>query len=160
MAETWCIWFRLVESEGSKKSPVDKVTIRSTADVADFRKAVKAKCPNTLKGIDAFNLKVFFNAETLKANSAMEEDAPITGMTKQANKLASVDAEELVAYETYNAALHRAKQKEEDLNHPPLEVDLLLGGLKTSSANPLIVLVPNLPAPSAIPSGMYIFIVI
>lgn len=58
------VWFLLVDSatgQPYKGTTADKVAVSSTADVADFRDAVKAKYSNKLSSVDAGELLVYEN---------------------------------------------------------------------------------------------------
>ena len=61
------IWFQLLDSatgEPYKKTTADKVSVSFSADVADFRDAVKAKHSNKLSTFDAADLLVYKNKAT------------------------------------------------------------------------------------------------
>ena len=58
------VWFQLYHSatgEPYKKTTADKVAVFSSADVADFREAVKTKHSNKLSSFDAADLLVYQN---------------------------------------------------------------------------------------------------
>ncbi|KAI8891671.1 hypothetical protein BC833DRAFT_454794, partial [Globomyces pollinis-pini] len=73
------VWFLLVESDTGlpyKGTSADKVAVSSPADVADFRKAVKAEYnePNYLRDIPSSALLVYKNKYSFdKRNTAVEE---------------------------------------------------------------------------------------
>jgi hypothetical protein len=73
-----------VQADGRpfRNSTADKVTIPSTSDVADFRKAVKAENPNKLSFIDASDLKVYKNMAELRGKP-IEEDAAMNGLGEE-----------------------------------------------------------------------------
>ena len=89
------VWFRLLDSttgQSYKGTTADKVAVSSTADVADFRDAVKAKYdkPNYLKDIpsgallvyknkDAFDKRNYVNEEK---EEPLEEDSLLDGLGK------------------------------------------------------------------------------
>ena len=72
------IWFLLLDSstgEPYKGTSAEKVSVSSSADVADFRDAVQAKNSSILTGIDASQLLVFKNkADFDKRNAAIDEE--------------------------------------------------------------------------------------
>ena len=58
------VWFQLLDSaagEPYKRTSADKVSVSSSADVADFRKAVCLKHSNKLTGIASSQLIVYKN---------------------------------------------------------------------------------------------------
>ena len=71
------VWFQLLDSatgQPYKGTSADKVAVSSTADVADFRDAVKAKFSNKLSSFDAADLVVYKNKAAFdKRNSAIDE---------------------------------------------------------------------------------------
>jgi hypothetical protein len=71
------IWFHLYDSANGlpyKGTTADYVSIPSSADIAQFRKAVKADCSNTLSSIDANKLLVFQNKHSFdKRDAAVEK---------------------------------------------------------------------------------------
>ena len=73
------VWFRLLDTTTGqyyKGTTADKVAVSSTADVADFRDAVKAKYdkPNYLKDIPSGALLVYKNKDAFdKRNYANQE---------------------------------------------------------------------------------------
>jgi hypothetical protein len=61
------IWFHLYDSVNGlpyKGTTADYVSLPSSADIAQFRKAVKAECSNKLSSIDANDLLVFQNKQS------------------------------------------------------------------------------------------------
>ncbi|KAJ3214469.1 hypothetical protein HDU67_001654 [Dinochytrium kinnereticum] len=71
------VWFLLVDSASGlpyKGTTADKVSVASSADVADFRKAIKAKNSNMLSSVDADELLVYKNKSSFdKRNAAVDE---------------------------------------------------------------------------------------
>ena len=70
------VWFQLLDSasgEPYKQTTADKVSVSSSADVADFRDAVKAKHSNKLSTFDAADLLVYKN----KAAFVDEKEKPL-----------------------------------------------------------------------------------
>jgi hypothetical protein len=71
------VWFLLLESATGKPykgTSADKVAVSSPADVADFRKAVKAEHSNKLSSFDAADLLVYQNKAAFdKRNAAVDE---------------------------------------------------------------------------------------
>ncbi len=71
------VWFLLLDAatgEPYKGTTADKVALSSTADVADFRDAVKAKFSNKLSSVDAGELHVYKNKAAFdKRNAAVDE---------------------------------------------------------------------------------------
>ena len=72
------IWFLLVDSangEPYKGTSAAKVSVSSSADVDDFRDAVKAKHSNSLSSVDAGALKVYKNKAAFdKRNASLDEE--------------------------------------------------------------------------------------
>jgi len=67
------VWFLLLDSatgEPYKKTTADKVAVASSADVADFRDAVKAKYSNKLSSVDAGELLVYKNKAAFEKRNA------------------------------------------------------------------------------------------
>jgi hypothetical protein len=75
------VWFLLLDSATGlpyKGTGADKVAVYSSADVADFRKAVKAEHSNKLSSVDAADLLVYknkaaFNNRNTTVDEGMEE---------------------------------------------------------------------------------------
>ena len=74
------IWYLLVDTSGNafKNATADKVSVPSDADIADFRKAVKAENVNKLAGVAA-QLKVFKNKDAL-SSEPLDEETPVSGI--------------------------------------------------------------------------------
>ena len=72
------VWFLLLDSatgEPYKETSADKVSVSSSADVADFREAVHLKNSSILTGIDSSQLVVFKNKTAFdKRNAAIDEE--------------------------------------------------------------------------------------
>ena len=83
-------WFLLVDAadgQSYKGTSADKVSVLSSADVADFRHAVKAENSNKLSSIDAADLLVFKNKAAFDKRNAddgkeepLEEDSLVYGL--------------------------------------------------------------------------------
>ena len=75
------IWFLLLDSatgEPYKRTTADKVSVSSSADVADFRDAVKVKHSNKLSSVDASQLLVYKNKASFdKRNSQNGKEEPL-----------------------------------------------------------------------------------
>ena len=75
------IWYLLLDSttgQPYKGTTADKVFLSSQADVADFRKAVKAENSHKLSSIDAADLLVYKNKTSFdKRNSDNEKEEPL-----------------------------------------------------------------------------------
>jgi hypothetical protein len=90
-SESLLIWFKLIDSTTEKpfkETRADKVSVSSSADVVDFRKAVKAEYdqPGYLKDIPSGALLVYKNMAAFRVKEfLLEEDAPVFGLgtTKQ-----------------------------------------------------------------------------
>ena len=70
------IWFHLYDYETGKPykgTTADCVSIPPSAVIAQFRKAVKAECSNTLSSIDANKLLVFQNKQSFEKRDAAVE---------------------------------------------------------------------------------------
>jgi len=71
------IWYHLYDSKTGMpymRTSADKVSVPSSADVADFRDAVKAKNADShLKGIAASDLLVFKNKAAFDKRNALED---------------------------------------------------------------------------------------
>lgn len=61
MSSPESVWVLLVDSSGApyKATSASKVSVPSSADVDDFRKAVKAVHANKLSSVDAADLRVY-----------------------------------------------------------------------------------------------------
>ena len=73
------VWVKLLDSDGKpyKNTSADKVSVESSADVADFRDAVKAKHSNKLSLVDAADLLVYKNKND---KSALISSHPLVGL--------------------------------------------------------------------------------
>jgi len=70
------IWYHLYDSKTGKPymgTSADKISVPSSADIADFRDAVKAKNPNKLSSVDAADLLVFKNKAAFDKRDALDE---------------------------------------------------------------------------------------
>ena len=86
------VWFLLLDAatgEPYKGTTADKVALSSTADVADFRDAVKTKHSNKLSSFDAADLLVYKNKTAFDKRNAdadeekvepLEEDSVLDGL--------------------------------------------------------------------------------
>jgi hypothetical protein len=71
------VWFLLFDSATGQLvegTTADKVSVASPADVADFRKAVKAECFNKLSSVDAADLLVYQNKDAFEKRNAAVDD--------------------------------------------------------------------------------------
>ena len=67
------VWFQLADSAtGKNPSSADKVTISSSADIADFRDAVKAENTNKLSSVNAADLLVYKNMTAFEKRNVGE----------------------------------------------------------------------------------------
>jgi hypothetical protein len=92
MSAPLLIWFQLFDAateDPYKGTGADKVAVSSTADVADFRKAVKAEYSNKLSSVDAGELLVYKNKTSFEKRNAsfddgkeepLEEDSLLDGL--------------------------------------------------------------------------------
>ena len=76
------IWFLLLDAATGlpyKGTSADKVSVSSSADVADFRKAVKAEydTPNYLKDIPSGALRVYKNKVAFDKRNADVDDGKV-----------------------------------------------------------------------------------
>jgi hypothetical protein len=83
------IWLLLVDSNGApyKCTGATKVLVPSSADVSDFRDAVKAKYADShLKGVASSDLIVYKNRAEFNKQNPLEEDFPIEDFGKFRNE--------------------------------------------------------------------------
>ncbi len=69
------VWFHLYDAATGlpyKGTSCDKVSVSSSADVADFRDAVHAKNSNKLSSLDAADLLVFRNKDAFDKRNDLE----------------------------------------------------------------------------------------
>ena len=81
------VWFQLLDSatgEPYKGTTADKVAVSSSADVADFRDAVKAKYSNKLSSVDSGELLVYKSKAAFVdgKEEPFEEDSLLDGLGK------------------------------------------------------------------------------
>ncbi|KAI9326704.1 hypothetical protein BDR26DRAFT_901786 [Obelidium mucronatum] len=76
------VWHRLVRPNNSQAQNTDpsKVIAMSTWDVDDLKTAVWNKNPNSLRNIDASDLKVYKNQASLAANESLKPWVRVTGL--------------------------------------------------------------------------------
>ena len=70
------IWFQLYDygtGKPYKETTATSVSLPSTAVIDQFRKAVKAECPNKLSSIDPSDLLVFKNKDAFDKRDSTEE---------------------------------------------------------------------------------------
>ncbi|KAI3631272.1 hypothetical protein MIR68_010762 [Amoeboaphelidium protococcarum] len=81
------IWYSLVQADGTpfSNSTADKVYVKSTDDIADLRKAIKAENENKLAKVDSSDLKVFKNQAEL-SGEPLDEEILITDLEEAGKK--------------------------------------------------------------------------
>jgi hypothetical protein len=95
------VWFVLVDSvtgEPYKGTSADKVAVSSSADVADFRKAVKVENSSVLTGIDSSQIIVYKNKTAFEKRNAtvdQEKQEPLKPSCK-INGLGTTEEDALV----------------------------------------------------------------
>ena len=108
------IWFHLYDSANGLPymgTTADYVSLPPSADIAQFRKAVKAEFSNTLSSVDAGKLLVFKNKQSFdkrkskrekvndfksyKQEVPLEEDSPVDGLGKSKKDALIVSSAEL-----------------------------------------------------------------
>jgi hypothetical protein len=84
-------WYQLVTENGTRMGSITKVKLDTTADVDDFRDAVKTKnADGLLKGISPAELTVYLNKDAFKNRETvahMKASAPVTGGESEENAL-------------------------------------------------------------------------
>lgn len=75
------VWFKLIKG-GEAEDSADKVQLAEEADVADFREAVKAKRPNSLKNVDAADLVIYRDLDSLENRQKLDEEDKVSGIGK------------------------------------------------------------------------------
>jgi hypothetical protein len=110
------VWFLLLDSatgEPYKKTTADKVAVSSSADVADFRDAVKTKHSNKLSSFDAADLLVYKSKAAFDKRNApvdegkeepLEEDSFINGLVSSKKEALVVAVPPYLLLQTQNAS--------------------------------------------------------